>query len=640
MKSHGFVVRVLRAKSEQPLQIETHPNGQTFASIDSFRFYLRPTAGERALISADAIVLFDGFVDNREELARLLAEPELARAPDAEVVLTAYRAWGRDFAARVIGEYAFALFDRRSQTLYAGRDALGIAQCFYSASATELRIASDLELLIRTMPDPPELDRAGLIDLLADCGYSAHEKTVFRGIEQVDPATQLELRDGSVRKYRYWTPNPNAETRFRKTEEYGEALRAQLFDAVRARLRNPGAVLADLSGGLDSSAIASIAARLNRAGEGPALYANCYFDPNDQVTDDRRWQQLVLEKHPLPVCELDPITAAQMKQEDDEPWGAPGHRLQQGGIVAASKRLAADRNIRVHLVGHMGDEVFCGNHFPPLYLAEWIRKRRFRAWAYGIAGELSKTERSLWNLLTVCTRGSLAAGADQHRGQNVSPRWLAPGIKDDFAELVRARRIGGPRSFEASAAREYHFRSIDMSARRISGLAFGLRQIVRAPFAHRPLIELMLSIPWEQKVLPHEDRIIMREALRGILPEEIRTRRDKGQGRGTESVALEANRDHLRGLARGDYLAALGLVDPVLYRESCARFLCGFAEPGTRRFFSGAFLIEAWLQQGGASSVKRFPAGELVYVDRFNDVHTFANYPHHGPQPNVHVSAY
>jgi asparagine synthetase B (glutamine-hydrolysing) len=308
-------------------------------------------------------------------------------------------------------------------------------------------------------------------------------------------------------------------------------------------------------------------------------------------------------------------TLMEMEQSGAEPWCAPGPLLQSGGLLRTSKRLATEYGIHTRLVGDMGDEVFCGDHFPPVYLGDYLRERRVKKWASSLHTTLQKGERSLWNLLWVCSAGSLAAAPDQYRGDAGAPLWLADSVRAEFSDLVHARRLGGDRCFPGSAAREYHFRSIDRSARRVAGASFGLSQRLRAPYSHRPLIEFVLSIPWEHKISAFEDRIVMRRGLKGILPEAVRTRRDKGRGRGNEQLILDINRDHLRTLSSGRCVSELGLIDRQKFQEASAQFLSGFTAPGTRRFLMSTFTLEAWLLAGGPAAARRFPADELSFVD-------------------------
>lgn len=118
---------------------------------------------------------------------------------------------------------------------------------------------------------------------------------------------------------------------------------------------------------------------------------------------------------------------------------------------------------------------------------------------------------------------------------------------------------------------------------------------MRFPYFYRPLVEFMLRLPWEHKISPWQDRIIQRRSLRGILPEEVRTRASKAQAAAVRTTALRDHWDQLQPYIQGEKLAALGIVRGPEFREACMRWRHGMRQ-ADEAFLPTAVLAEAWLQ--------------------------------------------
>lgn len=565
----------------------------------SFAVRIVPTTPEgecerQPVATARVLLAYAGRVDNRREIADRLGRPELARAADGAVLAAAYEAWGPAFAGRVLGEYSFALLDRRTGDVVAGRDSLGARRLYCCERADSVCFASDLGMLLERLPAAPGLCPDGLAEYLATCGLMGSGRTVFAGVREVPPAHSAVLTGERLSLTRTWAPDPHREIRYARPEEYEEALRALLFDAVRGALRCNGPVWSDLSGGLDSSTVTAVAALLARAGEGPGhgLAAFSMRASKTPESDEGAFQRELLALHPMPQHLFDTDVHREFEVDAGERSCRPLTGILWSPGNRKMRAIFAAHGVRVRLTGLGGDQVFCGDDFPPVHLAEWLRTGRWGTWLRGVREWAGAGRRTLWSLLRSYSLGVLP---DEYRSEErvPVPEWLAGDMKGRLAELRPGLGTSGERHF-ASPAREMHYRQIVRSHTLLDYSEDPCE--TRHPLLYRPLVEFMLAVPWECKVNAREDRVLQRRALRGVLPEAIRSRGDKTQGMSRILRGLVENWDRARALAQGRNLAGLGIVDPAAFRSACERFRHGCFGKHFPHLLA-ALSLEAWLGQ-------------------------------------------
>ena len=184
---------------------------------------------------------------------------------DAELILRAYELWGEECAGKLLGDFAFALWDGRRRQLYCARDALGLKPFYYTVDGQAIRFASTAGALFagRTAAWRPNRDLLALYLLRR---FDEPEETLDEGVLRLPPAHFLIVRDQQVRKVRYWDLDPGRQVRYSSDEEYADHFRELFRKAVLARLRSHGPMGSTLSGGLDSSSVVCTAGRLFREG--------------------------------------------------------------------------------------------------------------------------------------------------------------------------------------------------------------------------------------------------------------------------------------------------------------------------------------------------------------------------------------
>jgi len=594
----GFVLRyVPGGPPEEAPRILRNGDATVVAAGSRFRLYCRPfvTTPEavreaQPIVTGQVVLAYQGRVDNRAEVAGLLGRPDLAAAPDGQVLAAACAAWGSELARQVLGEYAFAAVDRRTGDLIAGRDALGLRRLVYCEDGPRIWVASDLGTLLGALPAAPALDPASIARHVAGRGQLLGAETVYRGIRDLPPRHAL-VHDGAVLRERCcWAPSP-APLRSASDGEVDERARTYVRAGVEAALRSSGAVWTDLSGGLDSSTVTCVAAQLRAAGVGEArpLRALSAVYPSTPRSDERTFQRIVLDRWPLEQVEIDMDGCPDYGELDEYRW-EPTFATFRGTLERRIRDLAVATETKVNLTGIGGDQVFCFGDFPPLYLADLLRSR---PWAFPgeIRAWLRQGRRSLWNLVWHCAlrppRNSVARPVEIPR-----PAWAWKGLVAQARELEKSAWQDGERTF-ASPATELQLRMLSRIGSVLHTRGRGTFEF-RHPLLYRPLVELSLALPWDQKLRPGRDRVFQRRALRGIVPDAVLDRQDKGNATFARFRGLRESWAKILPFTAGRRLADLGLVEPRLFREACERMRHGLRE-NDWLFLATALAVEGWL---------------------------------------------
>ncbi len=215
----------------------------------------------------------DARLDNRAELGRWLGigAGELAALADSALLLRAWRRWGEECVQRMVGSFAFAVWDARMQRFFLARDHAGDRPLYFAKTAEFFAFATTARAVRACTGVSSELDEGTLVRDLIGLPPE-YPRSRFREVQEIAPGHCLAVgREGTVHR-RYWRIDALRPVRFARDEEYVEAFLEIFDEAVRCRLRTTGGVATELSAGLDSGAIAATAARL-MAGSGATLEA-------------------------------------------------------------------------------------------------------------------------------------------------------------------------------------------------------------------------------------------------------------------------------------------------------------------------------------------------------------------------------
>jgi len=531
-------------------------------------------------------VALDGRIDNREPLrAALEAKGRPPRAEhDAELVLRAYECWGEGFARELVGDFAIAVWDGRHRRLCCARDPLGVRPFYYHWDGRTFRWSSEPQALLEDPAVGRIPNEAMVAEMLA--GYLvSREETLWQGITRLAPGHTLTLDAAGCRAVRYWPSGPPPTIRYASDAEYAEHFRALLEEAVRARLRAPGPVGAHLSGGIDSSSVVALGQRLVHSGAATAPSLESFSQTYSQHPDDvEPFAEAVVrhcgvKAHFLPQATPGPsYYEAQARRYLDFPDYPNGAAASE-----AMNRRAANAGCRVMLTGIWGNAFLEGS---VEHVADLLREghpvaaiRRARRGGHPLgSGVLSV-------LLGHGLRPLIPRPARRALSRLLRRPPIPDFVPDTFARRValrdRLRQPGWVPPYPTLAQRAvyrmgcsaWNIHAGEITER--GAARHGIEE--RHPFADRRLVEFCLALPETQRWRGPTVKFVLREAMRGLVPERVRVRRDQPDYSFLLMDVLEAAGGER--LFNGLTLAERGWVDEprvrTLYRQAAGLYARG-----------------------------------------------------------------
>jgi asparagine synthase (glutamine-hydrolysing) len=502
-------------------------------------------------------VVHNGEIFNHLELRELLERNghRYHSRSDTETILHAWEEYGSECPTRFRGMFAFAIWNRRSRTLFCARDRMGIKPFYYVWDGRMFAFASEIKALLRHPGISAAVDESVLAEYLA-YGYSSSERTLFAGIRKLLPGHRLTLTPGELQITRYWSPPDLQEVEPKPDEEWIRECEQRVTEAVRTRLMSDVPLGVFLSGGLDSSVVAALMARMSpeRVKSFSVGYAEHTFSELEAARHTARvigtdHQEIVIGKDDF-FNEL-----PRLIWHEDEPlaWSS-------SVPLFFLARLASD-HVKVALTGEGADELFAG--YERYRLCEWNR-RHAAVYRYMPAAARSAVRRWIANsrLLSAGTRRRLghtvlgreldfaslyldnflcAFSTEAQRRLLVEPAERFGSAHDGFLEVWRAAR-GGPLSRLLPADQQTYLVELLMRQDQVS-MATGVES--RVPFLDHPLVEFAARVPDRLKLRGGTGKWILKRAFRDLLPREIIDRPKLGfptplpawlRGPGSESI--------------------------------------------------------------------------------------------------------
>lgn len=547
------------------------------------------------------LIGWDGRLDNRAGLDSALGISG-EHGSDADRVAWAYRRWGVSFCEHLIGDYALALWDSNRHRLLLARDPMGVRPLFYARSAAESALVwgSTLRTVIAAQVAANEVDEQWVAEYLVHA--MGAERTPYRAVRAVAPGHVLTVEDGVMRSLAFWMPDRRPKIRLPDDRAYEQRF-AQLFvEAVRCRLDERRPVMAELSGGLDSSSIACVASALIRQQQVEAtdLLTVSWVYPRSRTADERRYVGYVHEHIGRAGIYLDDDDGLAFDGLDQPDYEYPTAfecvrvREQHRG------ELMASRGVRVLLSGFGGDNVTFSEFEATLPLADLLWSGRLTAFLR-LLGTWHRVDRTPYPALAwgSLTRSCLPSWAE--RQVRVVRADLLECLDADFVRRTRlVERLAGFVADDSPGppSRRRQIAAVRMATSTVSWMYDSGRwpYLVTYPFLHLPLVDFCLGVPTEQFIRPGQTRSLHRRALRDRLPPEIVARRDK---RGPDEAIQ-------RSLASSWPRIQAWLGDPEVVRrgwinDTAFRRMIDLARFGRQRtelvFILRTIALEAWLRR-------------------------------------------
>jgi asparagine synthase (glutamine-hydrolysing) len=497
----------------------------------------RPTNAMPTTLGGRTIV-GDLRLDERDALRDALGLSGVV--DDATLVLHAYGLWGSDCVAQLIGDFAFVIWDADAREVFAARDPFGVKP-FYYAYRNQTFIASSALGALRLHPLVSDrLDDDAVADFLLFSIVRDAERTTFADIRTLPAGHTMRVRADGVRVARWWTLPIEEPLRFRDAREVVEAFNEQLTRAVADRIASPS-IAVSMSGGLDSSSIATVAVEVLRArhGEARILAQTIIFDP--LVPDDEERFAVAVARslgieHELIRADRRRLFEKweQLEYRKDEPSNDPF-----SSITTDQFRRAAEF-APIMLSGQGGDAVFYASH---PYFYDLLRRGRLLRFASEVAGFTLRRGK----LPPLCLRSSFRRARGVQPARAPLPSWMAP-------EFVRELRLderwnaywNEELPVHPTRPQAYNHLNNNVGWQRLNeytdAAAMHVPLVYRNPFLDVRLVRFLLRVPpmpW------FAEKELLREAMRGRLPELTRTRRKTPIGMDPAHIWMTEQSDEL-----------------------------------------------------------------------------------------------
>ena len=552
------------------------------------------------MMSADGrfVLVCDARIDNRTELLSALemagtSESEIA---DPQFILRAYERWGPACAEHLVGDFAFAIWDRWERRLFCARDPIGVKPFYYFWDGRRVVFASEIKALLVVPGVPTRINEAMVADyLLSD--FHDPDATFFARIHQLRPAHGLRVEDGQRRLVRYWDANPHATISYPHDEDYLERFCELFREAVHCRLRSATPVGVMLSGGIDSTAVTAMGETLRD--EHPHLPSLRAFTVLMEGFLEEEWEALQHLKRRLgtTVHLIHPPTG-QNRWALFEPCD-PRSEVPRPAILIYPIALQSidTTGVRTLLTGFASDELIGISELG--ILKDLMRSVRLRTLA-------AETRRMAWmgrisqrGILFYVLRNSIPRPIRWRlkalAGRQL-PSWIEPGFANRMG--LRHRVPVSMRHRFPTLCQEESYRTLTspqmaLDLSQLDSVVSSFHLEWRYPFLDRRLIEFFLAVPAEVKRRAGPRKFFLQRAVQGIVPGGLR------EQEGKELIPLPNDRQTWEAEARW---IAHTLVSPP------APVLSYVDEPHLHRLLNE--FVEGHLEH-------RTPLWKLVHLDRW-----------------------
>jgi asparagine synthase (glutamine-hydrolysing) len=552
--------------------------GQLGMGFQEFKTHVRSSIDDQPTADReDNIVTLDGRLDNYLELAADLGL-DAGESPDSALVLCAFRKWGKGCFAHFIGDWALALWCARDCCLYLARDHAGTRCLYYKREGLQTIWSTHLETFFAG-GSVPTIERDYLTRSL--CYLPTHELTPFEGILSVPAAHYVALQSGRLTTTPHWQCIPDTEIVYASDDEYDEHFMSLFRQAVERRLGDGDRLLAELSGGMDSTAIVCVADQIIKRRHSAAKRPDTlsFFDETEPDWDERPYFSAV-ESHRNKTgthvdCSSRRPTYEPLILEDRIYPYVCGDRFVLDAERQLERALGPGR-YRVILSGIGGDELLGGVPTGLPELANYLRAGQFRRLASRAAQWGLATRRPFYLMIQDALKFTIDLYTPRRYTEDDIPPWITS-MHQRY--LPQGAHHVGPISGliakkpSAIASGRAWWQMIE-TLPHLKPPLLGCYEY-RYPYLDRDLVEFLLRTPREQLVQPNRRRLLMRRALTGTVPSVVLERRRKAIVSRRPIANLRSAQQKIETLFCDSWLERYGLIKGEVVRSTLSADLAG-----------------------------------------------------------------
>ncbi len=479
-------------------------------------------AGHQPMVSTDKryVIMLNGEIYNYIELREELKKKGymFRSGSDTEVLLNCYINWGEDCLERLNGMFAFAVLDTFTNNIFAARDRFGIKPFYYYYDQDQFLFASDIPPLLTIADHKKEPEDSAIFDYLVFNRTNHSEKTFFKNIVKLQHGEKLTVKSGILKNIR-WYSLPDQISHYQALEFKEKDFLEELKSSIELQLRSDVPVGTCLSGGLDSSSITSLVLNNRRDVD---LHSFSAVYQKGQKGDETEYISEFREKN-LKIHYAFP-TDDSLLEDLNNLIASLSEPVPTTSIYAEYKVMElAKKHCTVLLNGQGADELMAGYHyFYGYYFRDLINTNSWGKFLNEIF-QYIRTHKSLYGIKTLAF--SLNPRSLRHFKNH---DFINEGFYNTFYNSTNALFDDFYKSKNLKGFLinhfEYKFEHNLLWADK-SGMQFSLE--TRFPFLDHNLVEKTLSIPTDNYIKSGYTKVIMRNAMKGILPEKIRMRKDK-----------------------------------------------------------------------------------------------------------------
>jgi asparagine synthase (glutamine-hydrolysing) len=484
------------------------------------------------------VITADARIDNRDELSKELDIKDEENVSDSYFILKSYEKWGEECPDKLLGDFAFAIWDKAQEKLFCARDHMGVKPFYYYLDDDMFVFGTEIRSILSISEIPSKLNRTKIAYYL---GLLLEDKelTFYKNILRLPPANTIIIDIKNYIKSNYWELNINKEIKLNSDEEYKNEFLKIFEESVRCRLRSKFNLGSMLSGGLDSSSIVCTSRKILSEKNKKQLRTYSATFENTIECDEKYYINKVLKDGGLKPYFVKADKLSPLSQKDDVFW----HLEEPFWTVNFYfhwhiHKMAQKSGTRVILEGLDGDTtVSHGQRFEIDYF-------KSMQWIKGLHELYKRSKRIKRSKLKMLLKSFIFPFTPKFIIElvRISPINTELFIENfDLLNKNLAKETNIKEKFKlleenkdrlARSSKLYHYSRLN------SGQMQYVLEIVdksagascleaRFPFFDKRLIEFCLALPLEQKLNNGWDRIIMRRAMENILPKENQWRPDK-----------------------------------------------------------------------------------------------------------------